>query len=248
MEPRIRIVLGGPMLVDGLPLGRLQHAGDAWRVEPVATPSDTYAICRCGRSSQMPLCDRSAPYGCFDEQPTTGPEPAPYRWDVPDPAGPPALALKPDGSGQRQRRHHLRRPGAAARDDPLCRCGESRSNPCARARTRWSVTGADRPARAARGARRQDVAVGPVPGPLVVRWCSPRPDRRRRSPRYRLIGRSNRICASVFDRSAAARCSGECAEDHARYWVPTSGPRRSICVGSCIAQKTSRSWSYVTTS
>src|SRR6476646_7702337 len=96
-EPRIMIVPGGPMLVDGLPLGRLEHAGDAWRVEPVATSSDTYAICRCARSSRMPLCDRVEPYGCFDEQPASGPDPAPYRWDVPDPDGPPALALKPNG-------------------------------------------------------------------------------------------------------------------------------------------------------
>jgi CDGSH-type Zn-finger protein len=132
MEPRIRIVLGGPMLVDGLLLGRLQHASDAWRIEPVATLSGAYAICRCARSSRMPLCDRSAPYGCFDEQPPTGPEPAPYAWDVPDPAGPPALALKPDGP--------VRVAGNAAitygdqelspRDRvSLCRCGESRCQP-----------------------------------------------------------------------------------------------------------------------
>ena len=119
------------MVVDGLPLGRLEHAGDAWRVEPLATPS-TYAVCRCGRSSRMPFCDRTTPYGCFDEQPATGPEPAPYRWDVPDPAGPPALALKPDGP--------VRVAGHAGityadRELPsrdrvsLCRCGESRCQP-----------------------------------------------------------------------------------------------------------------------
>ena len=85
------------MLVDGFPLGRLEHDGDVWRVERIEQAGERYAICRCGTSSSMPLCDRPAPYGCFDEQPATGPEPAPYRWDVPDPAGPPALALKPDG-------------------------------------------------------------------------------------------------------------------------------------------------------
>jgi CDGSH-type Zn-finger protein len=130
-EPRITIVRGGPMVVDGLPLGRLEHAGDAWRVEPVAS-SSPYAICRCGRSSLMPLCDRAAPYGCFDEQPVSGPDPAPYRWDVPDPNGPPALALKPNGP--------VRVAGNAAitygdrelapRDRvSLCRCGESRCQP-----------------------------------------------------------------------------------------------------------------------
>jgi len=131
-ERRITIVRGGPMVVDGLPLGRLEHAGDAWRVDPVATSADTYAICRCARSSRMPLCDRGEPYGCFDEQPASGPDPAPYRWDVPDPDGPPALALKPNGP--------VRVAGNAAitygdRELPprdrvsLCRCGESRCQP-----------------------------------------------------------------------------------------------------------------------
>src|SRR5262249_15280409 len=68
-RPSIRIVRGGPMLVDGLPLGRLAHDGDAWRVEAIDEAGVTYAICRCGTSSTMPLCDRDAPYGCFDEAP-----------------------------------------------------------------------------------------------------------------------------------------------------------------------------------
>jgi CDGSH-type Zn-finger protein len=130
--PSIRIVRGGPMLVDGLPLGRLEHDGDAWRVNTIGAAGTSYAICRCGASSVMPLCDRPAPYECFEEQPPTGPDPAPYRWDVPDPAGPPALALKPNG------------PVRVAGDVPitydgrdieprdrisLCRCGESRCQP-----------------------------------------------------------------------------------------------------------------------
>ena len=45
----------------------------------------------------MPFCDRPAPYACFDEEPADGLEPGPFRWDVPDPQGPPALALKPGG-------------------------------------------------------------------------------------------------------------------------------------------------------
>ena len=96
-RPAIRIVPGGPMLVDGLPLGRLEHDGDDWRLDPVTEAGSSYAICRCGTSSAMPLCDRPAPYRCFDEEPPTGAIPAPYRWDVPDPAGPPALGLKPNG-------------------------------------------------------------------------------------------------------------------------------------------------------
>lgn len=120
------------MLVDGLPLGSLARDGDAWRVEVVAAVGQGFAICRCGSSGSMPLCDRPAPYRCFEEAPPTGPEPAPYRWDVPDPAGPPALALKPNGP--------VRVTGGVAisyggepvdgRDrTSLCRCGESRCQP-----------------------------------------------------------------------------------------------------------------------
>jgi len=120
------------MVVDALALGRLHHAGDVWQVEPVATPSDTYAICRCGRSSRMPLCDRRAPYGCFEEEPASGPEPAPSRWDVPDPAGPPAIALKPDGPVRVAGNATIRYAGRelSPRDRvSLCRCGESRCQP-----------------------------------------------------------------------------------------------------------------------
>ena len=120
------------MVVDGLPLGRLEHAVDAWRVEPIATSSETYAICRCARSSRMPLCDRAAPYGCFDEQPASGPDPAPYRWDVPDPDGPPALALKPNGPVRVAGDVAITYDGepVETRDRlSLCRCGESRCQP-----------------------------------------------------------------------------------------------------------------------
>jgi CDGSH-type Zn-finger protein len=129
--PRIRIVAGGPMLGDGVALGRLEHDGDVWRVDPIDA-GDTYAICRCGTSSTMPFCDRQAPYDCFDEEPPTGPEPAPYRWDVPDPAGPPALALKPNGPVRVAGRATITYAERAVepRDRvSLRRCGASRCQP-----------------------------------------------------------------------------------------------------------------------
>jgi CDGSH-type Zn-finger protein len=131
-RPAIRIVPGGPMLVDGLPLGRLEHQGDDWRIAPVSATGSSYAICRCGISSTMPLCDRVAPYGCFDEEPPTGPMPAPYRWDVPDPAGPPALALKPNGPVRVAGDVAITHAGepVESRDRlSLCRCGASRCQP-----------------------------------------------------------------------------------------------------------------------
>jgi CDGSH-type Zn-finger protein len=118
--------------VSGLPLARLRRREDGWELDGAGVDVGDYALCRCGRSAAMPLCDRAAPYRCFDEDPATGPDPAPFRWDVPDPAGPPALALKPDGP--------VRVAGGVAIAygdralDPtdrvsLCRCGASRCQP-----------------------------------------------------------------------------------------------------------------------
>jgi CDGSH-type Zn-finger protein len=130
-EASIRVVRGGPMLVDGAPLGRLAHDGDRWTSEPVATDG-VYALCRCGRSGSMPFCDRPAPYACFEEAVADGLEPGPFRWDEPDPDGPPALALKPDGPVR------VAGPVAITFDDApqggrdrwsLCRCGASRCQP-----------------------------------------------------------------------------------------------------------------------
>ena len=90
------------------------------------------AVCRCGTSATMPLCDRPAPYRCFDEEPATGPMPAPYRWDVPDPAGPPALALKPNGPVRVAGDVAITYEGEPVETRErvsLCRCGASRCQP-----------------------------------------------------------------------------------------------------------------------
>jgi CDGSH-type Zn-finger protein len=127
----IHVVPGGPMLVEDVPLGRLRRAGATYEVDAIQTDGG-YALCRCGASGSMPFCDRPEPYACFEEEPQDGPRPAPFRWDVPDPAGPPAIALKPDGP--------VRVAGGAPitvgdRTLPasdrvsICRCGASRSQP-----------------------------------------------------------------------------------------------------------------------
>jgi CDGSH-type Zn-finger protein len=132
--PGIRVVRNGPMLVEGLTLTRLvKDAGGVSSTEPVEPePSQPYALCRCGRSGSLPLCDRPPPYACFEEEPQGGgPTPKPFRWDVPDPARP-GLALKPNGP--------VRVAGGVPieTDDghlpsvdriSLCRCGGSRSQP-----------------------------------------------------------------------------------------------------------------------
>ena len=127
----IEVVPGGPMLVRGAPLHRLRHTGDVWSLEPVVT-GPAYAVCRCGRSASMPFCDREPPYGCFEEIAASGPDPGPFRWDVPDPAEGPALALKPDGpvrvAGEVRITHGEVVVPPVAKIS-LCRCGASRCQP-----------------------------------------------------------------------------------------------------------------------
>jgi CDGSH-type Zn-finger protein len=128
---RIHVVPGGPMLVEGVPVGSVRRDGERQVLDPLATP-DLCAICRCGRSGSMPFCDRTPPYLCFEEEPADGPEPAPFRWDVPDPAGPPTVALKPNGPVRVAGGPpvtHGDRPLPPVDRVSLCRCGASRSQP-----------------------------------------------------------------------------------------------------------------------
>ena len=128
---RIRIVPGGPMLVDGVPLSRLEHGDAGFSLVPIETEA-SYALCRCGHSSEMPLCDKLAPYECFEEEPHDGLEPGPFLWDVPDRAGPPAIALKPNGpirvTGDVEMTYGEAPLGGRDRWS-VCRCGASRCQP-----------------------------------------------------------------------------------------------------------------------
>ena len=79
----------------------------------------------------MPFCERTTPYGCFDEPDRTGPEPPPFRWDVPDPARP-GIAIKPNGPVRLAGGVPVDYDGTpvAPRDRvSLCRCGASRCEP-----------------------------------------------------------------------------------------------------------------------
>lgn len=80
----------------------------------------------------MPFCDRDAPYGCFEEEPADGPPPGAFQWDVPDPEGPPCLALKPNGPLRVTAGvpiTHGNRPVDTSERQSLCRCGASRCQP-----------------------------------------------------------------------------------------------------------------------
>jgi CDGSH-type Zn-finger protein len=125
----IRIVRGGPMLVRGVQLRRIAGL----ELGPDIAPGASYSICRCGRSSAMPFCDREAPYRCFDEEPPSRSLEKVPTWDVPDPSTP-CVALKANGpvrvsgdvpvtgvDGASVPAHEGRRS--------LCRCGASACQP-----------------------------------------------------------------------------------------------------------------------
>jgi CDGSH-type Zn-finger protein len=136
VKPRITVVRGGPLLVEGpVPLVCLERLDRGPEAKPAWTPAATvadagpYAVCRCGGTGTPPLCDRED-RRCFDE-----PEPTaavlPVTWTVEGLAAP-ALAIKPDGP--------VRVLGpiaiAGAADHTatvercsLCRCGNSRAMP-----------------------------------------------------------------------------------------------------------------------
>ncbi len=137
MDPSIEIVAGGPMIVrGGLELRRIEHGHGtepSWRLgDPLAT-DDSYLLCRCGRSSTMPMCDRTPPYRCFDEEAPTRDLAKPPMWDVPDPAVA-VVALKPSGPIRVAGAVPMTGPSGEAVGDhggrrSLCRCGASRSQP-----------------------------------------------------------------------------------------------------------------------
>ena len=119
------------MLVDGVPVSRLEHDDAGFALAPIETGASC-ALCRCGRSTTMPLCDKTEPYVCFEEEPPDGLEPGPFHWDVPDPAGTPAIAIKPDGpirvAGDVELTYGETPLGGRDRWS-LCRCGASRCQP-----------------------------------------------------------------------------------------------------------------------
>lgn len=129
-EPRILVVEHGPYLVSGsVPLLRLSKDTEgAWVEGPLLSSDRTYALCRCGRSSDAPFCDEAA--SCTKAPKALVRVPRPVGWDVPTSS--PAVALKPNGPLR------VRAVGLSAIDgtvfEPsdrcsLCRCGRSNTMP-----------------------------------------------------------------------------------------------------------------------
>jgi len=132
--PVATVVRGGPLVVRGaVHVARLERSGERWTLSPDIDAGEHLALCRCGGSSSLPLCDREPPYGCFVEAESSCRPVKPFAWELPD-GSMPAMALKPNGPIRVA-------GGVAVRDgdtgrvvDPgervsLCRCGASRSQP-----------------------------------------------------------------------------------------------------------------------
>ena len=95
---RIRIVPGGPMLVDGRARVALAHGDDGGStLAPLETGASVRAVPMRALGRDAVVRQASAVRVLRGGAAATGSSPAPFLWDVPDPAGPPAIALKPDG-------------------------------------------------------------------------------------------------------------------------------------------------------
>ena len=81
-EPRIRIVKNGPYLVlGGVPLLEMTIVTDAardaigWSKDRTFPPRENYALCRCGKSKDIPFCDGSHVAARFDGTETASRKP-----------------------------------------------------------------------------------------------------------------------------------------------------------------------------
>ena len=131
-------MVGGPLLVSGVVLTRVVKGGPAadgpprWTAEPVAGLSETYALCRCGGSAAMPLCDRWPDRPCFEEPEASGSPKPIFTWRMPDDHDGPVVALKANGPARVSGVAVVAESGSAM--DPgervsLCRCGHSNVMP-----------------------------------------------------------------------------------------------------------------------
>jgi CDGSH-type Zn-finger protein len=130
----IRVMANGPLLVSGVPLTRvvkgdpLPDGPPRWSAEPVDGVGETYALCRCGGSATMPLCDRWPDRPCFTEaEPSGSPTPI-FTWRPPEDHVGPVVALKSNGPVRVSGVPIEREDGSSV--DPgervsLCRCGRS---------------------------------------------------------------------------------------------------------------------------
>ncbi len=87
-EPaRVRVIPGGPLVVEGVPLARVvknDSAADGpprWTAERIDAGT-SYLLCRCDGSTTKPFCDRWPGTVCFQEPEPNGLRPV-FTWRLP---------------------------------------------------------------------------------------------------------------------------------------------------------------------
>jgi CDGSH-type Zn-finger protein len=134
---RVRVIAGGPLVVEGAPLARVVKVGSSaegpprWKAEWIAAGA-SYLLCRCDGSATKPFCDRWPGAVCFQEQGSNGFRPM-FTWRPPDDVEGPLVAIKPNGPFRVCGGAQIEHEDGSAIDDgervSLCRCGHSSSMP-----------------------------------------------------------------------------------------------------------------------
>jgi len=134
---RVRVIRGGPLVVEGAPLARVVKGDPSadgpphWTAERIDAGAH-YRLCRCGDSATMPFCDRLPGTRCFQEQASSGFRPV-FTWRPPDDLEGPMVAIKPNGPARVGGGAQIEREDGSAIDEgrcvSLCRCGHSASMP-----------------------------------------------------------------------------------------------------------------------
>lgn len=134
---RVRVIPGGPLVVEGAPLARVVKKDSAvegpprWTAELIDAGT-SYLLCRCDGSTTKPFCDRWPGAVCFEEPEPSGLRPV-FAWRPPDDVEAPLVAIKANGpvrvSGGAQVEHEDGSVIDEGECVSLCRCGRSAAMP-----------------------------------------------------------------------------------------------------------------------
>lgn len=173
-EPRIRVMTDGPLLVSAVTLSRVVKGDPApdrpprWTAERIEGVPAVYALCRCGGSGSMPLCDRWPNRPCFRESPASGVRPT-FTWR-------PRLALpvRSLGCDAVLRRHAQARrlPGLMSRESPVGGQPRDRATTILTSRPCVRSSGRRRRPRSGRGRSSDRIVAARRPWglPAPLRW------------------------------------------------------------------------------
>ena len=137
-EPaRVRVIPGGPLVVEGAPLARVvkndavADGSPRWTADRIDAGT-SYLLCRCDGSATKPFCDRWPGAVCFQEPEANGLRPV-FTWLPPDDVGGPLVAIKPNGPARVSGGARIEHEDGSAIDEgervSLCRCGHSAAMP-----------------------------------------------------------------------------------------------------------------------